>query len=218
MSTTRSDWEPSQRFIFFPQVVGAAIAYGAPPSAVTSITVVAGGTIPVGTTTAYRVSIVDAAGNESLAGPEVVASAATSAGNQTTNVTLLRVPSASAYRLYGRTAGVEQFIAQIADPGGTVTTVTYSDTGAITPSGAPPTKAPASFAGRDTRIAYSVIASTTQASAATIKIYVGAAQIGVLVATPTLGTVTWPIPASGTIMPDLWVSTSAAVDITVLTN
>ena len=216
MAVTRSSWEPAQKIIFIPQIVGAGIVYGAPPPPITSVTIVAGGSIAVGVTPAYRVTVLDSNLNESLPGLEVVG-AATTTGNQTANVTFLRIPGAYAYRVYGRTAGGELYIAMVSDPG-SGTSVTYADTGAITPAGAMPTSSPGRFSGRLETIVYGIIASTTQSTAATVKIYSGSVQIGVLIATPTLGTVQWPGTPPGVRIADLWISTSAAIDVSVLTN
>lgn len=89
-----------------------------------------GGTLGAGDYS-YRLSVV-------INNAESQASTAQSvnvAGGTTNRVVLTwnAVPGAGAYRIYGRTAGAHQFIAEVP---GNVTT--FTDTGAITPNGALP--------------------------------------------------------------------------------
>jgi parallel beta-helix repeat protein len=85
----------------------------------------------------YRVSAVNAEG-QTLA----CASVPISNGNALltgTNYNLVTIPNvngAASYNVYGRTSGSEQFMINLPATGGTVT---WADTGTITPSGAPPT-------------------------------------------------------------------------------
>lgn len=90
-----------------------------------------GGTLGAAVATSYRMAVV-------INGAESQASAAqgvTTGAGATNQVTLTwsAVPGAQAYRIYGRTAGTQLFMAEV--PGGTLT---FVDTGAITPAGALP--------------------------------------------------------------------------------
>lgn len=103
-----------------------------PLSAPTGVTVTPQGTTG-STTYGYRVSAVSALG-ETLASAEVTTTTgnATLSGTNKNHVAWTAVSGAVAYNVYGRTAGAEQFLSQ-------VTTNSYDDTGADTPSGALPT-------------------------------------------------------------------------------
>ena len=79
----------------------------------------------------YRVSATDSAGTETLASAET--SIVTTGATSTATVNWGAVTGAAGYKVYGRTTGAELLIATV----GAVTT--YTDTGAITPSGALPT-------------------------------------------------------------------------------
>jgi hypothetical protein len=91
-----------------------------------------GGTIATGVTCSYRLTTVKN-GAESLA--STAQSVVTGAGstNQCT-ITWPAVTGASSYRVYGRTAGTQLFMQEL--PAGTLT---WIDTGAVTPTGALPT-------------------------------------------------------------------------------
>ncbi len=86
------------------------------------------GTLAAGTYY-YRVSATNWRG-ETLACAEVASAAIVD--NKAVDLTWDAVTGASAYKVYGRTTGAELLIA-------TVTTNSYSDTGAVTPAGALPT-------------------------------------------------------------------------------
>lgn len=103
----------------------------ATPAAPTVTNQAAGGTLGIGTFS-YRVSAVikNAESQASTAGTTTTAAGST---NQCT-VSWGAVTGAQAYRVYGRTGGSELFIAEVA--GGTLS---YIDTGAVTPAGALPT-------------------------------------------------------------------------------
>lgn len=87
-----------------------------------------GGSLAAATACAYRVSVVTADGSETVPGPTKTV---TTGAGTTNTVTLVwaDMPNAVAYKVYGRTAGSELYLA-------TVTTNTYTDTGTVTPSGA----------------------------------------------------------------------------------
>lgn len=108
----------------------------AAPTADTFVLADAGGTLLDSTTYSYRVSAVDADG-ESLANAAVTQATGTG-GNpdeHTITVKWLAVSGATSYKVYGRTAGSEQYLATVAAP-----TVQYLDDGSATPSGAVPTE------------------------------------------------------------------------------
>lgn len=90
-----------------------------------------GGTLGAAVATSYRLGVV-------INGAESQASTAqgvTTGAGSTNQVTLTwpTVTGAQAYRVYGRTAGTQLFMAEV--PGGTTT---WIDTGAVTPAGALP--------------------------------------------------------------------------------
>ena len=99
---------------------------------------ITGGTLAAGTY-AYRVSawnqigtiLLGAIGGETLPCPEVTASVASGTSGSVA-LSWTAVPNALGYKVYGRTTGAEQLIATIT--GGSTTT--FTDTGAVTPSGA----------------------------------------------------------------------------------
>jgi hypothetical protein len=96
----------------------------------------AAGTLGAGTYY-YKVTAFDAAGKETLASAEVSATITATHG---VKVSWGRVVGASGYNVYGRTTGAEQLIATV---NGSVflgqNNLSYTDSGAITPSGALPT-------------------------------------------------------------------------------
>lgn len=105
-----------------------AIALATPVNAAFS-TATTGGTLAAATYF-YRVSAINANG-ETPASTET--SQVTTGTTSTVTVNWSAVPGATGYNIYGRTTGAQQLIATV----GAVTT--YTDTGAITPSGALPT-------------------------------------------------------------------------------
>lgn len=115
-----------------------------PPSgtaAISAPTITATGAITGGTlaaaTYAYRVTAVNGAG-ETTPSSEVTTSVASGTTGSVT-VTWPAVQGATGYRIYGRTTGAELFIAYNNNSGGqSRPSVSYTDTGAITPSGAMP--------------------------------------------------------------------------------
>jgi hypothetical protein len=103
-----------------------------PPVDVSRSQADSGGSLPAGTTFAYRVSAYNGLG-ESIPGAEVKATTANGAGNNHT-ITLgwLSVSGATGYRIYGRSADAELFLADVGNA------VNFTDTGALTPVGAMP--------------------------------------------------------------------------------
>jgi hypothetical protein len=99
-------------------------------SFVPTVTAVAGGTLTVSTTYYYRVAALNAQGS-TLPCNEV--SGTTAGSNLSMQLTWTAVALATGYAIYGRTTGAEQLLATV----GAVTT--WTDTGALTPSGAMPT-------------------------------------------------------------------------------
>jgi len=91
-----------------------------------------GGTLAASTTYAYRVSAL-VGSTETLAGPEIAVTTASSTGTNTVTLSWLPVAGAASYKIYGRTTGAELFIAQVNAPA-----TTYVDTGSVTPAGALP--------------------------------------------------------------------------------
>lgn len=101
----------------------------APPATPTSTTATTGGTLAAATYS-YRVSaVVD--GVET--GPSVAKTQVTTGATSTVTVDWVAVPGATSHKVYGRTGGTELLMATVTAP-----TVTFIDTGAVTPSGALP--------------------------------------------------------------------------------
>lgn len=94
------------------------------------VTAAAAGTLGAGTYY-YKVTTLTALG-ESLASAEVSQVLSATGG---VKLSWKKMEGATGYKVYGRTANAELLIATIADPN----TVTYTDSGAFTPSGALPT-------------------------------------------------------------------------------
>ena len=92
-----------------------------------------GGSLSAITTYYYRVSAVNAVG-ETLASTETSIATGGGASTYVVNVNWLRVPGATGYRVYGRSTGAELYIGGVSAEA----TLTYADTGALTPSGALP--------------------------------------------------------------------------------
>lgn len=109
-------------------VVGAALATPAAPTLTPSTT---GGTLAAGTTYNYRVAAVDADGKQTLAGPQAASNATTTGTTSSIAISWTAVTGAASYNVYGRVAAGELLLANVAG-------TTYTDTGAITPSGALP--------------------------------------------------------------------------------
>jgi hypothetical protein len=106
-------------------------------TAPTGVAVAPAGT-PGGTTYGYRISAINStSGAYTLASTTVT----TTAGNASLSVsnynhiTWNAVPGATGYKVYGRTSGSELLIATVTSP-----TLSYDDTGTVTPSGALPTE------------------------------------------------------------------------------
>lgn len=99
------------------------------PTGVVATPSTTGGTLAAGTTGNYRISALDANG-ETLASAEV-ANITTTGATSSVALTWTAVPNAISYNVYGRTAAAELKLAN-------VTTNSYTDTGAATPSGALP--------------------------------------------------------------------------------
>lgn len=92
-----------------------------------------GGSLADATSYFYRVSAYNAVG-ETLAFAEVEqATGAGPTGTHTITVVWGTVPGAVGYNVYGRSTGAEEFIAAVAQG-----TLSYTDTGAVSPSGALP--------------------------------------------------------------------------------
>lgn len=106
----------------------AGISSPAAPTLTTSTT---GGTLAAATNYNYRITAVNAYG-ETLPSPEASANVTTTGTTSSITISWAAVPGAASYNIYGRTAGGELKIVN-------VTTTSYTDTGAVTPSGALPT-------------------------------------------------------------------------------
>lgn len=98
-----------------------------PPAAPTLVAATTGGTLATATY-GYKVSALNALG-ETLASAEATVVVTGPSGKVT--LTWTGVGGATSYNVYGRTAGAELFLANVAS--------TYVDTGAATPAGAQPT-------------------------------------------------------------------------------
>ena len=109
----------------------AAIA----PPTVTATPATTGGTLAAGTY-AYRVSALNGVG-ETLAATQVTATTTGTTGSVT--LTWAPVDGATGYKIYGRTSGAQLLIATNGNSGGNSRPIcSYTDTGAVTPSGALP--------------------------------------------------------------------------------
>ena len=112
---------------------GSAVAQLATPVNSTFTQADTGGSLANTTTYYYRIAAINAQGRTSLASTETSQiTSGTGAGAHTMTVTWGAVAGATGYKVYGRTTGAEQLIATV----GAV--LTYTDTGAVTPSGALP--------------------------------------------------------------------------------
>lgn len=128
----------------------------AQPATTSSSTATTGGTLVAGTYS-YRVSALDSVGGETTASEP--RAQAVPVGTSTNKVTINwgAVTGATGYRVYGRTAGVEELIATL----GAVTT--YDDLGSIVPNGEPKTQNTTSRSD-----AAAVVATSTQGITATV--------------------------------------------------
>ncbi len=97
----------------------------ATPAAPTLTPSSSGGTLAAGTTYNYRIVAVTAAGH-TLAGPAAGANATTTGSTSSIAVTWTAVTGAIAYRVYGRLAGAQTYVVEVA-------TNSWTDTGALTP-------------------------------------------------------------------------------------
>lgn len=112
-------------------VTGVQVAAPGQPASSTSTT---GGSL-VAATYSYRVSaVVDGIESAPSVAKTQVVPAGTSTNTVTIDFTAVANARATAHKVYGRTGGSELLIATVNMP-----TVTYVDTGAVTPSGALPT-------------------------------------------------------------------------------
>jgi hypothetical protein len=105
----------------------------ATPVASTFTTATTGGTLAQNTTYYYRVAATDATGT-TLAFAEVSKITGNTTGTNTITVVWLKVTGATGYKVYGRTTGAELLMATITSG----STLTWVDTGSVTPSGALP--------------------------------------------------------------------------------
>ena len=104
------------------------------------------GTLNSGTTYCYRVSALDGVGGETLAwSPERCLTTGAGPNTYSVSITWIPLPGAAAYNVYGRTAGAELLMTPTPVPAsqtltfiGYGTFVVFTDTGAVTPSGALP--------------------------------------------------------------------------------
>lgn len=102
-----------------------------------------GGVINTGTVVSYRVSALSATG-ETLAAAQITRTITGVTATNCQNIQWDAVAGATSYKVYGRTAGAQLFIATVVAnvyPG----LMGYSDTGTITPAGALPVAATATF-------------------------------------------------------------------------
>ena len=100
------------------------------PTGVTLTTSSGGGSLAGGATYAYRVSALNNEG-QTLASSEVTIAVPTGTSTNTVTISWDQVPGAKTYDIYGRTSGGELFMVN-------VTGQSWTDTGAIPPSGALP--------------------------------------------------------------------------------
>lgn len=108
-----------------------------------------GGTLAAGAVVAYRVSALSATG-QTLAAAEISRTIAAGTNTNQQPIHWNAVGGATGYKVYGRTTGAEQLMATVAAsiyPG----LITFTDNGSITPSGALPVSATATFS-NDTSI------------------------------------------------------------------
>lgn len=117
-------------------------------SSVTTATT--GGTLPAATD-AYRVSAINALG-ETLPSAEVTV--VTTGTTSVNTVNWGAVAGATGYRVYGRTAGGELFIAA-------TTTTTFTDTGAVAPAGALPAANTTATSTNTITVGWSVVTGAT---------------------------------------------------------
>ena len=113
---------------------GATVTALPTPTAGTFTTATTGGTLPRSTTYYYRVSATNSYG-ESLAFAEVSKATGGTTDTNTITVVWTKVQGSTGYKVYGRTTGAEQLIGTIAAS----STLTFVDTGSVTPSSALPT-------------------------------------------------------------------------------
>ncbi len=102
------------------------------PTGLTIATATTGGTLAASTTFTYQVSALYPWGESAASAPIAVTTGSTATNENTISWTL--PAQATAAKVYGRTAGGELFIAQVA-----AGTDSYTDTGSVTPSGGLPT-------------------------------------------------------------------------------
>lgn len=103
------------------------------PTGLTIATATTGGTLAASTDFAYQVSAVYPWGESAASAPIAVTTGSSTATNENT-ISWTLPAQATAAKVYGRTAGGELFIAQVA-----AGTDSYTDTGSVTPAGALPT-------------------------------------------------------------------------------
>ncbi|HET6220168.1 MAG TPA: hypothetical protein VFE27_24280 [Acidobacteriaceae bacterium] len=103
------------------------------PTQNTPTTATTGGTIAASTQVCYRITATNANG-ETLPGAQTCVTTGSGTSTNTATITWLQVRGATGYKVYGRTTGAELFMSTI----GAGTTLTFTDTGSITPSGALP--------------------------------------------------------------------------------
>jgi hypothetical protein len=82
----------------------------------------------------YRVAGVDVTANYTLASTETCLAVSGGAGSNGVIITWGKVTGAVSYRIYGRSTGAELYMATVSAP-----TLTWTDDGSVTPSGALPT-------------------------------------------------------------------------------
>lgn len=147
---------------------GDTVSYRAPNGKSYNVTVIAdqpatptlnvpttqltGGTLGTAVTCSYRLAVVISnAESQGSTAQQVITGAGTT--NQVT-LTWSAVTGATAYRIYGRTAGAQLFMTEVA-----AGTLTFIDTGAITPAGALPVAG--EVGGKIGKILLSMIKATT---------------------------------------------------------
>ena len=147
--------------------IGNATAQLAAPVNDTFTTAATGGTLADSTYYYYRVAAINASGGTSLASTETSIETGSTGGIHTVTVKWLTVAGATSYKVYGRSTGAELYMATVTAP-----TLSWVDTGSVTPAGALPTAATSDltfnlYQGTSASLASDKVVGTIAAVAAT---------------------------------------------------